>query len=156
MVILAALGVSIIAVLAVIAALLWRRVWAAERIQREQVNQHLNEEAKLNHIYESLHVLALSALNDQVRIAEAGVRMAVLLDNLDLKCEEKHLFAPITEIYNRTRHMPTHERLNALEKSERRRFEKELREIEKELSEGIKEAARHITDGSFRERRSLH
>lgn len=149
-------GIILVLVLSAVAITLWRRVWIAERIQREKAAEQLNNEARMNHIYDSLHVLASSVLNDQLRIAEAGIRMAILLDNINLTCAEKHLLSSITEIYNRTRHIPTHERLTTLDKTQRRQYEKELREIESELSASIKEAAQYITQPDFRERRPLH
>lgn len=107
------LGALIVLALSGVAIHLWRKVWAAERRQREGAQQQLNHDARMEHIHDSLQLLANSVLNDQVRIAEAGIRMAILLDNLNLNCEEKHRLSPITEVYNRTRHIPTHERLNA-------------------------------------------
>lgn len=150
------LGALIILALSGVAIHLWRKVWAAERRQREGTQQQLNHEARMEHIHDSLQLLANSVLNDQVRIAEAGIRMAILLDNLNLSCEEKHRLSPITEVYNRTRHIPTHERLNSLAKNERKKYQKEVRLIEEELAHAVKEAARHITDPDFKHKRTLH
>jgi predicted nucleic acid-binding Zn ribbon protein len=156
MVLIIGLGVTLIVILAAISIVLWRKVWAIERVQRERVKFSLENETRTNHIFDSLYVLAHSVSSDQVRIAEAGIRMATLLDYFELTCEEKHLFEPIIQVYNRTRHIPTHNSLNVLDKKERFQFEKELRMIERELSEGVKKAARYITDTSFREKRNLH
>lgn len=144
------LGVTAIGVLALIAWRMWRQVWAKEQqIKAYQEEVKVNAQKRLDHIHESLNVIAAAVLDDQVRIAEAGIRMAVLLDNLPLSCDSKHRFAPVFEIYNRSRHIPTHSRWEALEKKERRAFEKELRGLEQEFEAQLKEIAKHIKENPF-------
>ncbi len=147
MAILMSLGGLIICVLAGIALFLWRKVWANQRAIQSLESEKTQK--RLDYIHDSINILAVSLLSDQVRVAEASIRLAVLLDNLELSCEQKHLFAPITEVYNRTRHIPTHERFNALKRSERRKFEAELQQIEAELEDRVKEAAKHIKSNPF-------
>jgi nicotinamide mononucleotide adenylyltransferase len=75
--------------------------------------------------------------------------MAVLLDNLPLSCDSKHRFKAVFDVYNRSRHIPTHSKWEALEKKERRKFEKELQGIEREFEARVKEVASHIKQNPF-------
>ena len=141
------LGGILVLLLSATALYLWRKVWAKK--QAKKLREFEEHQTRLNYIHDSINVLAKSVLSDQVRVAEASIRMAVLLDNLDLSCEQKHLFAPITEVYNRTRHIPTHEQFSELSNQERSKCEKELREIELKLEHQVKEAAQHIKNNPF-------
>lgn len=144
------LGVAIIAVLSVIAWRMWRQVWQNEaRIKAYQEEVTANEQKRLDHIHESLNVIAAAVLDDQVRVAEAGIRMAVLLSNLPLSCDSKHRFAPVFEIYNRTQHIPTHSKWNALDKKQKRSFERELRALEREFQDRVLEIANYIKENPF-------
>lgn len=145
-----ALGVVIIVALAVVAWRLWNKVWEKEKqIRAYQEEVKANAQKRLDYIHESLNVIAAALLDDQVRVAEAGIRMAVLMDNLPLSCDSKHRFAPVFEIYNRSRHIPTHSKWDALEKKERRAFEKELQGLEKEFETQMKEIASYIKENPF-------
>lgn len=147
---LSVLGVVIVVVLAVVAWRMWQKVWDQEakiKAHQEQVQQ--NEQKRLDHIHDSLNVIAAALLDDQVRIAEAGIRMAVLLSNLPLSCDSKHRFAPLFEIYNRTQHIPTHDKWKSLEKKQKRAFEKELTALEKEFETQVKEIASYIKENPF-------
>lgn len=144
------LGIVIIVALAVVAWRLWNQVWKAEAdIEKQQQEARDNALKRLDHIHESVNVIAAALLDDQVRVAEACIRMAVLLDNLPLSCDSKHRFAPIFEVYNRTQHIPTHSKWNELEKKERRKFEHELFSLESEFGDKVKEAARFIKENPF-------
>ncbi|MDX1692247.1 MAG: DUF2489 domain-containing protein [Ketobacteraceae bacterium] len=147
---LAVAGGLIIVVLGVIAWRMWQKVWDNEkRIREYQAEVEQNEQKRLAYIHESINVIAAAVLDDQVRVAEAGIRMAVLLDNLPLSCDSKHRFKPLFDIYNRSRHIPTHSKWEALEKKERRAFERELQGIEREFESQVKEIASHIKQNPF-------
>lgn len=147
---LAVAGFLVIAVLAVIAWRLWQKVWDNEkRIKAHEQQVQASEQKRLDYIHESLNVIAAAVLDDQVRVAEAGIRMAVLLDNLPLSCDSKHRFKPLFDIHDRSRHIPTHSKWEALEKKERRRFEKELVSIEREFEAQVKDIASHIKQNPF-------
>ncbi|PIE41161.1 MAG: hypothetical protein CSA49_04845 [Gammaproteobacteria bacterium] len=149
-VLLSVVGVLIIAVLAAVAWYLWQKVWKAEaQLQQQQKEAQESELKRLDHIYESLNVIAAALLEGQVRVAEACIRMAVLLSNLPLNCDSKHRFAAIFEVYNRSQHIPTHSKWQELDKKERRRFEQELLAIESEFSEQIMAAAQYIKENPF-------
>ncbi len=139
-----AIMVLVVLVLSVIAWSMWQKVFAArkaETIAKEEKNeaQALAAQEKIDYIFESLNVIASSLLDDQVRVAEGCIRMAVLMDNLPLSCESKHYFLPVFEVYNQTRHIPTHEQWKALDRKQQKAFEQELFAIEKRMFEPVKE-----------------
>ncbi|MCG8671473.1 MAG: DUF2489 domain-containing protein [Pseudomonadales bacterium] len=143
-------GVVVVIALFVVAWRLWRRVWQNEAdLKARQKEVEANEIKRLDHIHQSINVIAAALIDDQVRVAEAGIRMAVLLDNLPLSCDSKHRFAAIFEVYNRTQHIPTHTAWNELDKKQRRAYEQELFALESELGEQVKEAARYIKENPF-------
>ena len=144
------LGIVVIVVLSVVAWRLWKQVWRAEAtLEEKRKEAQENQIKRLDHIHESVNVIASALLDDQVRVAEACIRMAVLLDNLPLSCDSKHRFAPIFEVYNRSQHIPTHSKWNELDKKERRKFEHELFALESELGDKAKEAAKYIKENPF-------
>lgn len=147
---LAVIGGLVVVALAVIAWRMWRQVWKQEaQLKANQQEIEVNEQKRLDHIHESLNVIAAALLDGQVRVAEAGIRMAVLLSNLPLNCDSKHRFAPLFEIYNRSQHIPTHSRWNELDKKQRRAYEKELRTLENEFENQVKEIASYIKENPF-------
>ena len=139
-----AMMVLVVLVLSVVAWKMWQKVFAAqkeEKMAKEEgdVAHALAAQEKIDYIFESLNVIASSLLDDQVRVAEGCIRMAVLMDSLPLSCESKHYFAPVFEVYNQTRHIPTHEQWKALDRKQQKAFEQELFAIEKSMLASIKE-----------------
>ena len=143
-------GVVVIVVLAVIAWRLWKQVWQKEaEIKTYQQEVIENEQKRLDHVYESLNVIACALLDEQVRVSEGSIRMAVLLSNLPLSCDSKHRFAPFFEVYNLSQHIPTHSKWKALDRKQQHKFEKELLSIEKEYTDKVKVAAEFIKANPF-------
>lgn len=143
-------GAVIVLGLIVVAWQLWRKVWQQEAALQAQRDAALQTEVdKIKHVHESLNVMAQCVLDGQVRIAEAGIRMAVLLDQLPLSCDLKHRCVPVFEVYQQTRHIPTHSAWNALEKRERRAYEKELANIEAQHEQAVRELSAWITQNPF-------
>lgn len=139
-----AMMVLVLLVLSVVAWNMWQKVFTAqkaEKVAKEEENtaHALAAQEKIDYIFESLNVIASSLLNDQVRVAEACIRMAVLMDSLPLSCESKHYFSPVFEVYNQTRHIPTHGLWKALDRKQQKAFEQELFAIEKRMLKPVKE-----------------
>lgn len=128
--------------LAAVAAWLWWKVWRQRQAQQqmqldlEQRRAH-NEQNRIDYIHESLNVIAMAVVDQQCPMVEGCIRMAVLLDNLPLDCDTKHRFSPVFEVYNGTRHIPTHESWKALDSKQRRRYKQQMWSLEKEHSDAI-------------------
>lgn len=133
-------GLLLIAALAAYAWHLWRRVWA---------NQRARDEAQLERqqrIGGDLGILASSLLDEQLPLIEGAIRIKVLLDNYDSalsndsRCQVFHL------LFEATAEVPTHAAWKALDKAERRRFEKRFNELELQHKAAARIAARWLLD----------
>lgn len=148
-----ALG-TVVFVLAVVAAVLWVKVW---RLQKQQKLQHAQreiekaqaEQKRNDYIHESLNVIARAVLDGQCPITEGCIRMAVLLGNMSLDCDTKHRFSIVFEIYNATRHIPTHDQWKALPRKDQRKFEQEMLVLEKQHKATIEEVMAFVRDNPF-------
>lgn len=149
-----AIMVIVILVLGGVAWRMWRQVFALQAKQKESVivKELADSKAaqeKIDYIFESLNVIASSLLDDQVRLAEACIRMSVLMDSLPLSCESKHYFSPVFEVYNQTRHIPTHDKWKALDRKQQKAFQQELFRIESKLNEPIREIMAAVREKPF-------
>lgn len=141
-------GLLLIAALAAYAWHLWRRVWAQQRAQdkaREERQERLGGD---------LGILASSLLDEQLPLIEGAIRIKVLLDNYDSdlsndnRCQVFHL------IFEATADVPTHAAWKALDKTERRRFEKRFNELELQHKAAARTAARWLLDDGLRRART--
>lgn len=141
-------GLLLIAALAVYAWQLWRRVWAQQRAQDEA------REERQDRLGGDLNILASSLLDEQLPLIEGAIRIKVLLDNYDSalsndsRCQVFHL------IFDATADVPTHAAWKALDKTERRRFEKRFNELELQHKAAARMAARWLLDDGLRRART--
>lgn len=144
----------VVVVLAGVAAWLWWKVWRIGR-QQVQMQQELEQQRaraeldRLDYIHESLNVIASAVLDDQCPITEGCIRMAVLLDNLPLDCDTKHRFSVLFEVYNATRHIPTHSNWKALERKQQRKFEQEMWALERKHNDAVMEVMAYVKSHPF-------
>ena len=141
-------GLLLIAALAVYAWHLWRRVWAQQRARDEA------REERQDRLGGDLNILASSLLDGQLPLIEGAIRIKVLLDNYDSalsndsRCQVFHL------IFDATADVPTHAAWKALDKTERRRFEKRFNELELQHKAAARTAARWLLDDGLRRART--
>lgn len=145
---------GVVLILAVVTARLWWQVAqqkkAQQRLQQEQEERRaVNEQERIQYIYESLNVIARAVLDDQCPIMEGCIRMAVLMDNLSLDCDTKNRFSPIFTLYNATRHIPTHSNWKALERKQQQSFKQEMFALEKEHRDTVRELMAYVRDNPF-------
>ena len=138
------------AVLAVVAAVMWARVWRQRRQQRSLQQAHAQtEQNRIDYIHESVNVIAAAVLDRRCPLTEGCIRTAVLLDNLPLDCDIKHRLSVLFEVYNATRHIPTHSSWQALDRKTRRRFQQEMWVLERRNENAIMEAMAYIEGNPF-------
>lgn len=141
-------GLLLIAALAAYAWHLWRRVWAQQRARDEA------QEERQERLGGDLNILASSLLDEQLPLIEGAIRIKVLLDNYDSalsndsRCQVFHL------LFEATADVPTHAAWKALDKSERRRFEKRFNELELQHKAAARTAARWLLDDGLRRTRT--
>lgn len=144
----------VVVVLSIVAAWLWIKVWRLNKQQLEMKAHIANREAeteqnRLDYIFESLNVIAGAVLENQCPVTEGCIRMAVLLDNLPLDCDTKHRFSLIFEIYNATRHIPTHSGWKSLDRKTRQRYKQEMFNLEQKHTDEVMNLMAHVKHNPF-------
>lgn len=136
--ILAGLGLTLIAGLAAYAVTLWQEVHRREAFRREET-QRAHENC-----LENLELVASALLQEQVEVTEAAWRCKVLLEILDPKLLEREAFRAFGEVHARTRHLHTHEARKALTPKQRFQEDRERLAVEAEWREPVRAAAREV------------
>lgn len=93
---------------------------------------------------ESIHIIAQCALDDQVEIMEASIRLRVLVDILDAALLQQPEFKVLLEITQRGQHFATHQARKALSKPERMKQDYERIKLEGEYRDAVLAAAHHL------------
>lgn len=145
---------AVVLVLAGVAAWLWYKVWRNTQQEQQmqgqlQQQQAQTEQNRIDYIHESLNVIACAVLDKQCPVTEGCIRMAVLLDNLPLDCDTKHRFSVVFEVYNATRHIPTHSSWKALGRKQQRKFEQEMLALEREHDAAVMELMAYVKGNPF-------
>jgi exopolyphosphatase/pppGpp-phosphohydrolase len=134
--VLAGLGLAIIAGLAAYAYTL------RQEVRRRQAFREEEERRARDNCLENLELVASALLQEQVDVTEGAWRCKVLLEILDPRLLERESFRPFGEVYERTRHLHTHAARKALTPKERFKEDRERLSVEEELREAVLEAAR--------------
>ena len=107
--------------------------------QNEQVSDLKRD--RIEHIESSIQTIAFAMTSEQCEPSEGSIRLAVLLENYiqvtgqPINAENQYPF--IFELYNKIKHMPTHEARKMFSKKEIRQMDKERLRYEAELKEKI-------------------
>ncbi|MCP5168468.1 MAG: DUF2489 domain-containing protein [Hahellaceae bacterium] len=101
-------------------------------------------------LIESLQVLALCILEDQVELSEGCIRIKVLLDHLAPELHENPQFAIFNEIYDALAHMPTHEARLATDKRFLFKMDQQRFKLEKMRKEEILAGAQVLRNYTFK------
>ncbi|WP_245792224.1 DUF2489 domain-containing protein [Teredinibacter waterburyi] len=122
-----------------------------ERLQQQNVRlQEVKKEA-LN----SIIVLAQAAIEKQVSLTEASIRITVLSERLGFSEHELSDFQVFTKLAEATAHIPILDRWTSLPKTEKRAFEQERLQHEQKYQDFIEAAARQLLANSERYRALL-
>lgn len=135
-----AVGIAIIGVLAFIAGRLFGQLHDQRKVRDEAI-------AKRNErLHESIVTIAKAMDQGQCPLSEGALRLVVLLDlrvETD-KPDYSSRYAAIHQMYERIKHMPTHEARKTYPKSEIRQMDKEREGYEKELEDVILNDVRQL------------
>ncbi|EGN76016.1 Protein of unknown function (DUF2489) [Idiomarina sp. A28L] len=128
-------GALVIAGLSVYAGML------LSRLRQQNKGIAKNEKKRLHYLHESIETIAKAMQQDQCPLSEGCIRIAVLLENLPQA--ERHNFSSrwpsIHDMYERIKHMPTHEARKEFPKKEIRKMDLERERFEVELEQTIKD-----------------
>lgn len=136
------LGLVLIAGLAIYAYRLRQQVAQKEQAERE-AQQARQLEARTKTL-ESIQIIAQCALDDQVEIMEASIRLRVLLDIFDADLLQHPEFSVLLEITRRGQHFATHQARKELSKQARMKQDFERIALEGEYREAVLATARHL------------
>ncbi|MBQ1784034.1 MAG: DUF2489 domain-containing protein [Gammaproteobacteria bacterium] len=135
---LAITALVVVAALAGYASYLWARVWLHQRQQRQlQQQQRAERNARL---LDSIRTIAWAAEQEQCELAEAALRLCVLLDLLAVP-EGMALadrFPALHGLYAAIREQPIGDARSALKRNERMRLDVERHQAESEWAERLK------------------
>lgn len=133
------LGILIIIGLAFYAGSLLARL-RRQRDVRDKAIAKRNE-----NLYQSIETIALAMSQDQCPLSEGSLRVTVLLDHLALPGREENdrtfeaQYPAIHDMYERIKHMPTHEARKQYPRKEIRAMDEQREGFETELEEGIQQ-----------------
>ena len=144
------IGLVIIAGLAAYAYTLRKEVLRRQAFREEE------ERRARENCLENLEIVASSLLQEQVDVTEASWRCKVLLEILDPSLMERAAFRPFGEVYDRTRHLSTHQARRALTPKERFKEDRERLAVEEELREAVLVAAGAVLEFRRNWPESLH
>ena len=148
--VLAALGVLIIAGLGAYAFTLWREVHRRQAFREEE------DRRAIENCLENLEMVASSLVQGQVDITEGAWRCKVLLEIIDPQLGERDSFRAFGEVFERTRHLNTHSARADLTPKARSQEDRERFVVEDELRDSVMEAARAVLEFRRRWPESLH
>ncbi len=149
-IIVAIVGMSIIAVLAAIALKLQLQVRALEQRKQQALEEKaLEQEQQRARINKSIQVLAQGIVEKQLTMTEGAIRISVLLDSLAVDSATRERFSVFFQLAQATSHIPILERWAQLSSSEKRRFDSERSTIEGQYGDFIVDAAKRIQGEVF-------
>lgn len=128
-----AFGVLIILGLSIYTGMLFTR------LHKQNKEVAAGQAKRLNYLYESIATIALAMQQGQCMLSEGCIRIVVLLDNLpDAKQQEfGKRFPNIHDMFEKIKHMPTHEARKQFPKKEIVKMDREREKLETELEPGI-------------------
>ncbi|TRW48787.1 DUF2489 domain-containing protein [Aliidiomarina halalkaliphila] len=126
-------AVIVIAALSVYAGMLLTRLRSQNNAMRAA------EGKRLHYLHESIETIAKAMQQDQCPLSEGCIRIAVLLDNLPEaeRAGFPERFPAIHAMYERIKHMPTHDARKDYPKKEIRKLDLEREGYEVEMADSI-------------------
>lgn len=138
-------GVVVVIALAGIAAYLhWRLFLMRKLIHEQEQKSVLNEERKRRQINASIQILCRTVLDDQVRYAEASLRISALMNQLNVDEQARLDYAAFDDLAGKIAHIPILDAWKALPKEQRQVYEEEIQEHEAACGDSIRDAAQNL------------
>ncbi|AWL10523.1 uncharacterized protein HMF8227_00009 [Saliniradius amylolyticus] len=116
------------------------------QLRHQQQQRQQAEEKRKAYVHQSIQTIAKAVEQQQCGLSEASIRLCVLLDNLPDREEQDYArqFPALHDLYDRIKHMPTHDAWKALPKKERRKMELQQGQFEAELETAILKEAEQL------------
>jgi len=138
--ILTGLGALVILVLAIYAALLWRRVFQIQRKRKQDI------ETRNARLFESIRDISIAMQQGQCPLSEGCIRLTVLLDHLVLPDHPDfpERYPAIHEMHERIKHMPTHDARKSYPREVIEQMDEEREGYEVEMETDIQADVDHL------------
>lgn len=151
---LAVLGVFILLVLSITAIVLWVRVYKQQKNNKlvlAQIEAGGNKKLAEYRVKQNkdLQIVAQALLKEELSFTEASLRIAAVLEQLNINETSFEQLAPLFELRKKTSHIPILKEWSYLTDKEQRIFDKERLRAESELSGSIITAAKFIIGRDF-------
>ncbi|MFC6671296.1 DUF2489 domain-containing protein [Marinobacterium aestuariivivens] len=127
-------GLLVIAALAALIARQLRQQREQKAAQRQQLEEARNKaREQRQYLIDSIRVIARAMHDDEkLTLTEGCIRLKVLLDNLKPDLHRNPDFEIIERHYEATRHIPYLDAWRKLERTEQRRYQREMDSLESE------------------------
>jgi hypothetical protein len=122
----------------------WKLFRQLDRQQQRQAQPKTADIKAQQQARNSIVVLARGALNGQVDLTEASIRISMLLEYLKVESGARQQYAQIFSLTEATAHIPRLGEWQKLSSAERRAYRKEKEALEKRNPEEMRNALQHL------------
>lgn len=152
--ILVVVGILIILVLAAVAGRLVYKVFLQkkDRVVKLQTLEAANQKSQIERrewVNKSIQILAQAVHKDELTLTEASIRIAGLLDSLDVQADIKTEFSAFYQLREKTSHIPYLEAWQNLSNAEQKKFDLERLRYESTFNDFVMDAAKRIQGREF-------
>lgn len=138
--------------IAILSAIIVRQLSRARRQRERQAEREAAAVAALEerhqYLQDSIRLVAGAILHDEkMTLTEGCIRLKVLLENFRPQLLQQEAYAVITEVHDKTSHIPIKEEWQALPKKLKRSYEQEMRELEQQHQDAVHAIARELSSG---------
>lgn len=136
----------------ILSAVIQRQLCRARALKAEQVERETAAVAALEerhqYLQESIQLVAGAILHDEkMTLTEGCIRLKVLLENYRPQLLQQEAYAVISEVHDKTSHIPIKDEWQALPKKLKRSYEQEMRALETEHQAAVEVIARELSVG---------
>lgn len=143
--ILLAVGVLIVAGLAFYLGQLLSQLQKQKQQQQQALAEQQRKQAEhQQYLLDSILLIGQATLEEQCELSEAGLRIWVLLENLQPELAQACRFPALFAMYDCVKDMPTHDARKALDKKELRRLDHIRQQKEIDLAASLKDDIRQL------------
>lgn len=148
------LGALVILVLAAIAGRLVYKLHLqkknhALKLQAQEVENQKAQIEQRQWVNKSIQILAQAVHKDELTLTEASIRIAGLLDSLDVHTDIKTEFSAFYQLREKTSHIPYLEAWQNLSNAEQKKFDLERLRHEATFNDFVMDAAKRIQGREF-------
>ncbi|MGB2131092.1 MAG: DUF2489 domain-containing protein [Marinobacterium sp.] len=146
------IAVGLLAI-AILSTLVYRQLSQARARKEEQAAReaaalaHLEE--RHQYLEESIRLVASAILHDdKMTLTEGCIRLKVLLENYRPQLLQQDAYAVITEVHDKTSHIPIKDDWKELPKKLQREYRQEMRALEQQHEAAVQAVARELSSGT--------